>query len=108
MEQKITTSLQQKWLSKLLGFDYTVVYKKGKENYAADALSRLHEDSELSTMVHYAKPLWKGELAASQINENVVQQIMTALLIDPQNKPDYSLVDEILKKGTAILCWKFQ
>lgn len=24
MEQKVTTSLQQKWLSKLLGFDYSV------------------------------------------------------------------------------------
>lgn len=30
MEQKITTSLQQKWLYKLFGFDYTIAYKKGQ------------------------------------------------------------------------------
>lgn len=38
MEQKVTTSLQQKWLSKLLGFDYSVQYKRGKDNIVADAL----------------------------------------------------------------------
>ena len=39
MEQKLTTLLQHKWLSKLLGYDYTVVYKRGKDNLVADALS---------------------------------------------------------------------
>lgn len=30
MEQKLTTSLQQKWVSKLLGYDYVITHKKGK------------------------------------------------------------------------------
>lgn len=38
MEQKLTTILQQKWLSKMLGFDYSISYKKGKDNVATDAL----------------------------------------------------------------------
>ncbi|GJU12239.1 retrotransposable element Tf2 [Tanacetum coccineum] len=39
-----------KWLPKLMGYDYEVVYKKGSENDAADALSRLGSGSELLSM----------------------------------------------------------
>jgi len=39
LEQMIGTLGQQKWVSKLLGFDFTVEYKKGRENRAVDALS---------------------------------------------------------------------
>ncbi|GKB16046.1 putative mitochondrial protein [Tanacetum coccineum] len=40
MEQRLTTPFQIKWLPKLLGYDYEVLYKKGSENVVADALSR--------------------------------------------------------------------
>jgi len=32
LEQKIGTPFQQKWLTKLLGYDFVVEYKKGVEN----------------------------------------------------------------------------
>ncbi|RVW48758.1 Transposon Tf2-8 polyprotein [Vitis vinifera] len=40
LEQRILTPEQQKWMSKLVGYDYEIVYKPGKTNQAADALSR--------------------------------------------------------------------
>ncbi|KAL3497765.1 hypothetical protein ACH5RR_040497 [Cinchona calisaya] len=40
LEQRITTPLQQKWLTKLLGLCYEIQYKKGDENVMIDALSR--------------------------------------------------------------------
>nr|GEW60503.1 gypsy/Ty3 retroelement polyprotein [Tanacetum cinerariifolium] len=41
LDQRITTPFQSKWFPKLLGFNYEIEYKKGKENVVADALSRL-------------------------------------------------------------------
>uniref|UniRef100_A0A803MMI9 Uncharacterized protein n=1 Tax=Chenopodium quinoa TaxID=63459 RepID=A0A803MMI9_CHEQI len=38
-KQKISTPFQQFWLSKLMGFDYEIPCRCGKENVAADALS---------------------------------------------------------------------
>lgn len=39
--QVIQTPEQEKWLSKLVGYDFEIVYRPGKHNLAADALSRL-------------------------------------------------------------------
>lgn len=35
--------LQQNWLTRLIGFDYEIVYKKGSGNIVADALLRQNE-----------------------------------------------------------------
>ena len=43
LHQRIGTPLQQKWLSKLMGYAFVVEYKKGSENVVADALSRRGE-----------------------------------------------------------------
>lgn len=40
LSQKISTSMQQKWLTKLLGFDYSTVYKKGKLTLSLIYMSR--------------------------------------------------------------------
>lgn len=43
LEQKISTPMQQKWMAKLIGYDYELQYKKGIDNIVADALSRKPE-----------------------------------------------------------------
>jgi hypothetical protein len=43
MEQCISSPEQQKWVTKLFGYDYEIIYKKGKDNVVVDALSRKYE-----------------------------------------------------------------
>ncbi|KAH0776276.1 hypothetical protein KY290_007687 [Solanum tuberosum] len=43
LEQKVTSTIQQKGLTKLLGLDYEVKYKKGAKNRVANELSRKQE-----------------------------------------------------------------
>ena len=40
LDQRTHTPAQQQWLLKMMGFDYTICYRKGVTNRAADALSR--------------------------------------------------------------------
>lgn len=40
LDQRLATILQHHWVGKLLGFDFTVEYKPGRQNIVADALSR--------------------------------------------------------------------
>jgi hypothetical protein len=46
LEQRLSSKEQQKWVTKMLGYDFEIVYKKGKQNVVADALSRKDEDVE--------------------------------------------------------------
>ncbi|PKA46982.1 putative mitochondrial protein [Apostasia shenzhenica] len=48
LEQRITTPTQQKWLSKLAGYDFEIIYRKGQENIAADALSRRTQTASIT------------------------------------------------------------
>ncbi|WJZ92202.1 hypothetical protein VitviT2T_011213 [Vitis vinifera] len=37
LEQRISTSMQHKWLTKLMGYDYEIIYRSGKEKEAVHA-----------------------------------------------------------------------
>jgi hypothetical protein len=40
LEQRVMTPTQQKWLIKLLGYDFSIDYRAGSDNVVADAFSR--------------------------------------------------------------------
>jgi hypothetical protein len=91
LQQRITTANQREWMSKLLGFDFEVVYKVGVENKVADALSRQHEDVELKTLKSY--PIWQrgGQLQQEVLQDSMLKDIVEANQKDPNAKPGFAL-----------------
>jgi len=61
----VGTVTQQRWISKLLGYDFVLEYKKGKENKVIDALSRVFEDPGLQestcSLISFLTPTWLQE-----------------------------------------------
>lgn len=59
MDQRVCTPTQQRWLTKLLGYDFEVHYEKGKENCVANALSRQLERElvAITTLVTWLQQL---------------------------------------------------
>jgi hypothetical protein len=59
LEQRLSSEEQQKWVTKILSYDFEIVYKKGKQNVVADALSRKDEDVEaLLYVISIIQPDW--------------------------------------------------
>lgn len=52
--------LQQKWSTKLLGYDYEIRYRSGQENKIAYALYRPHDDDDTTQLcaITVVKPQW--------------------------------------------------
>lgn len=89
LEQRLNTLLQQKWLAKLMGLDYEISYKKGKENLVADALSRVNplpEEGELKEILTVQQG-WLVEVLDSYTNDPEVQSILEGIAVkDPTYK----------------------
>jgi hypothetical protein len=76
MNQRLTEGIQHKLLMKLMEFNYSIEYKKGKENRVVDALSRHdHSSFAISSMV----PAWVADIEASYVGDihytELIQQL---------------------------------
>lgn len=99
LEQRAVSVEQQKWASKLLGLNYTIEYRPGKDNRVADALSRQQglakEELELQEF-HLTTPLSidLDELAMQVEKDEELQRIIRALKAEMEAPKGY-----YLKKG---------
>ncbi|CAN6347636.1 unnamed protein product [Urochloa humidicola] len=102
-DQRLVEGVQHKLLIKLLGFNYTVEYKKGKENTVADALSRATHTSEILAL-SAAIPVWMEQVTSSYEQDQHCLQMISKLSIDGQAIPNYSLHNGILRyKGKLVI-----
>lgn len=90
LEQTITTEAQQKWLVKLMGYDFTVEHKKGRNNSAADSLYRREDHVQVAT-ISSPIPQW-----LEPIKEEVAQEKELQALVG------------LIKRGEAVGPWSYK
>ncbi|KAH9658539.1 hypothetical protein KPL70_023536 [Citrus sinensis] len=76
LDQQVATPEQHKWMSKLMGYDYEIVYRPGRENKAADALSR-RSDSPLLYLLFVSQIAIWDEIKEATSSDEYMQTILT-------------------------------
>ncbi|RVW13399.1 Transposon Tf2-8 polyprotein [Vitis vinifera] len=81
LEQRVATSEQQKWVAKLLGYDYEIIYRPGKENSVVDALSRRPNSPLLNPIFISQVSLWDDIRKAAATDLVVVPTALRGQLL---------------------------
>ena len=87
MEQRISSLEQQKWVTKLFGYDYEIIYKKGKYNVVVYALSRKYEDEDSLFSLSFIIPDWLQSVRQEWLHDpkssHLIQQLQSNSLVSP-------------------------
>ena len=100
-EQKLQEGMQHKAFLKLLGLQYKILYKKGLENKAADALSWQAEPSTV-VAIFTSTPKWLEIIVEGYTKDDQTKQLLTKLSITGSNDKGFSLSDGLIKYKNRI------
>lgn len=108
-EQQAITPYQQKWVAKMLGYDYSIVYRKGTQNAVADALSRKPIASEGQLFQceggndgDWSK-VWE-QIIALYASDKKLCRLIEQVRTQPQLHPKYSWHGNCLRrKGNVVV-----
>ncbi|GJV00143.1 retrotransposon-related protein [Tanacetum coccineum] len=103
LEHKLTTHFQQKWVSKLLGFDYEIQYKKGVENKVADALSRVHSGELLSLLLTSVDSQLLDSIKATWNSDPVLHKLISELQLNPSSHSRYQWTGKELRRNNKLV-----
>jgi hypothetical protein len=104
-EQRLHTYWQQKVFIKFFGLNYKVVYKKGSDNRAVDALSRnpshinIHSDCNATYVL---QPKWLEEVVQSYDSDPCSSNNIAKLMLDSNYVPNFSLQNGLLRYKNKI------
>jgi hypothetical protein len=69
LEKILSSEEKQKWVAKMKGFEFEIIYKKGKDNVVVDAPSRIEEALSLYSITS-SNPVWLEEAHHEWKNDN--------------------------------------
>jgi hypothetical protein len=97
-QQKLQQGLQQKAFIKLMGLQYRIVYKKGKENKVVDALSRqVPANPEELQAISTSIPRWLEIVVEGYHQDPEARQLLAELSISSPNIKGCSLTDGVIR-----------
>nr|GFB09589.1 Ty3/gypsy retrotransposon protein [Tanacetum cinerariifolium] len=94
LTQVMQTPEQHKWAAKLLGYDFEVYYKPGKENKVADALSRIEKPQVFAFSIPTFP--WLQELRDYYLHNPDGKKLLDRFLTQPATLPGYTFNDGLL------------
>jgi len=100
LEQKLSLEEHKKWVTNMLGYDFDIIYRKGKKFFVADALSRKDEDVEALFCAIFIIQL-DGINKAS--NEWKKDEEVWPLIQKLQKIPIQTILPELEEEGKIIL-----
>ena len=81
----------------MLGYDFEIIYKKGKQNVVANALSRKDEDVEtFLCVISIIQPNWITEARDELKNDEEVLALIQKLQQDPNTSDTFSWKNDSL------------
>ena len=102
-DQRLVEGIQHKLLVKLLGYNYKVEYKKGKENKVADALSRVQHTTTVQA-ISLVVPVWIEQVINTYQDDRACLDLITKLSVDANAVPNFTLQNGILRyKGRVLV-----
>ena len=90
----------------MLGYDFEIIYKQGKQNVVADALSRKDEDvEEFLCAISIIQPDWINEARDGWNNDEEVPTFIKMLEQDPSTSDTFTKKNDLLwYKDRLYLC----
>ena len=90
----------------MLGYDFEIIYKKGKQNVVADALSRKDEDVEaFLCAISIIQPDWINEARDEWKNDEEVWALIQKIQQYPSTYDTFSWKNDLLwYKDLLYLC----
>ena len=110
LEQTLSSKEKQKWVTKMLWYDFEIICKKGKQNFVGDSLLRKDEDVKaLLCALMIIQPDWIVEAREEWKNDPLVWMLIKKLQNDPSVLDTFVWKnDSLLYKDHLYICKEFK
>ncbi|CAA7062547.1 unnamed protein product [Microthlaspi erraticum] len=109
LEQREISMEYQKWLIKLFGFEFDIVYKPGVENKAEDGLSRIHHEAKQMSSTQLMSITVPAVLQLQDIYKEIAEDVqiqdqLTRVLEGKEEKTEFTVSNgRLLKNGRLVI-----